>query len=88
MSPKQRDYVSVSEAAAILGVHRQTIRRWLADGILEGEAVGRFKLIPRQEVENLRHWNDFWDLISELYDTMAGEETRYELVTRRGKNVH
>lgn len=43
-------YFTVAQAAEELGVTRKTISRWLADGKLSAEKVGREKLIPRVDV--------------------------------------
>ena len=44
------EYATAAEAAAILGVERQTIARWVKDGKLAGEKVGREVLIPRTQL--------------------------------------
>ena len=49
-----RILVSVDEAAKFCGVHRQTIRRRIADGSLTGYRVGpRYIRVDQAEVEEL-----------------------------------
>jgi excisionase family DNA binding protein len=38
-TPLPTDWLSVSEAAAVMGVSDTTVRNWLRDGILEGRAI-------------------------------------------------
>jgi|GEM_PF-4340502 len=45
-------YLTISQAAENLKVTRQTVSRWIAEGKLSAEKVGREKLIPRQDVES------------------------------------
>ena len=48
-------YVTVSEAAATLGLSRQGIQRRIARGDLRAERLGpKFWVIPRDEVERWR----------------------------------
>jgi excisionase family DNA binding protein len=49
---KQRtaDFISVSEAAAILGVTDRQIRNLIADGILPAQQVGRAYVIRRADL--------------------------------------
>lgn len=58
-TPKPRppkEALSVQDAAAILGVHEDTIRRWIADGFLAATRCGRRLIrIPRSEIARLRH---------------------------------
>jgi excisionase family DNA binding protein len=47
-----RDFLTVAEAAAILGVPGRTIAYRLQQGFMQGEQVNpRLWLIPREEVE-------------------------------------
>jgi excisionase family DNA binding protein len=41
-------YFTISEAATMAGVTRQTISRWVATGQIRAEKVGRNTLIPRR----------------------------------------
>jgi len=43
-------YFTVSEAAKITGVTRQTMSRWIADGKISAEKVGREVLIEKDEL--------------------------------------
>ncbi len=47
-------YYTVSPAAEVLGVTRQTISRWLRDGTLNGREVGRKVVIQRTAVIELQ----------------------------------
>jgi len=50
------NYFTISEAARELNVTRQTISRWVANGRLAGEKIGRETLISRKELfEYQRH---------------------------------
>jgi len=44
-------YVSVIEAAEILGVHRHTVKNLLKRGQLKGEVVGNTWIVDRAELE-------------------------------------
>lgn len=46
--------LTTQEAAADLGYHTNYVRRLLRAGVLRGERVGPFWLIPRQEVERVK----------------------------------
>jgi excisionase family DNA binding protein len=48
-------YFTVAQAAKELGVTRKTISRWLADGELSAEKVGREKLIKRHDLNEFRY---------------------------------
>ena len=43
-------YLSVEEAAEILGVHIDTLRRWLREGEIKGEKFGRLWRIRESEL--------------------------------------
>jgi excisionase family DNA binding protein len=47
-------YFTISEAAKELGVTRQTISRWIADGEIRAEKVGRETLIEKVELRQYR----------------------------------
>jgi excisionase family DNA binding protein len=51
--PKERAFVSVSEAAETLCVSRETIRRRLADGQLRGFSLHGVKRVFRSELDRL-----------------------------------
>jgi excisionase family DNA binding protein len=44
-------YCTVSEAAEELGVTRQTVSRWISDGKLVAETIGREKLIDKKQLD-------------------------------------
>ncbi len=44
------EYLSVEEAAKALGVHVETIRRWLRDGTIKGIKFGRLWRIKKTEI--------------------------------------
>lgn len=50
-----KPFVTVEEAAAMIGVHPQTVRRWLRDGQMKGTMISRAAgyRIRRQEVERV-----------------------------------
>ena len=50
-----RDYVyTIREAAEVLSVDRDTVRRWMLAGKLSGESIGGAVLVPRWAVEMLK----------------------------------
>lgn len=44
-------YYTISEAAQELGVTRQTISRWISEGRLVAETIGREKLIDKEQLD-------------------------------------
>lgn len=46
-------YLKVKEVAERLGVHENTVLKWLADGTLHGVRFGRLWRIPDSEVERV-----------------------------------
>lgn len=50
-------YFTVSEVAKEMGVTRQTISRWIAQGKFIAEAVGREKIISEKQVRRMRRLN-------------------------------
>ncbi len=48
------DYVTVSQAASLIGVTRQTISRWVKQSKISGEKIGREVLISRNELDKYR----------------------------------
>lgn len=52
---EERDLITVSEAAAILGISNRAVSKRLENGQMRGERVHpRLWLIPREEVERWR----------------------------------
>lgn len=51
----EREYMTVDETAVRIGVHPQTIRRWLRSGQMLGTLISRTAgyRIPRDEVERV-----------------------------------
>jgi len=47
----ERTWVTVEEAARMIGVHEQTIRRWLRDGRMPGTLLSRRAGYRIQQVE-------------------------------------
>ena len=54
-SRKQRDLMTVGQAAEVLGIHPETLRRWAAGGLLNVYRVGprRDRRFHRSEVIRL-----------------------------------
>jgi excisionase family DNA binding protein len=52
---KSKPFVTVEEAAEIIGVHEQTIRRWLRDEQMKGTMISRAAgyRIRREEVDRV-----------------------------------
>src|SRR5581483_11075504 len=54
MAVERRDYVTVPEGAALLGVSRSTLRRWIEQGRLPARRFGRRRvLIKRHDLARL-----------------------------------
>lgn len=51
MSPIPDGFLTIREACAILGVHHNTLRRWIWRGKLLAYQPGRAYLIPREALE-------------------------------------
>ncbi len=53
--PTEREYMTVDAAAERVGVHPQTVRRWLRSGQMLGTLISRTAgyRIPRDEVERV-----------------------------------
>lgn len=50
-----REYVyTIQEAADVLSVNRETVRRWMLAGKLSGENIGGAVLLPKWAVEMLK----------------------------------
>ena len=47
-------YTTISEAAKEMGVTRQTISRWIKEGKLDGEKIGREILIEKEKLAIIR----------------------------------
>ena len=50
-SSSPRDYLTMDETAARLGVSRSTVKRRVADGTLPAEKIGRLARIPMSAVQ-------------------------------------
>ena len=51
------EYVTEAEAVRILGVSQPTVWRWIKQGSLPAERVGRATLIRRKDLELVRKTN-------------------------------
>ncbi len=63
-------YFTVTQAAKELGVTRKTISRWLVDGKLSAEKVGREKLIPKGDVYSLAFVGDAIRFIPKVWNAL------------------
>jgi putative resolvase len=53
--PDAPEAVSIRRAAALLGVHEDTVRRWVKAGLVEASRIGpKLLRIPRSEIARLR----------------------------------
>ncbi len=50
------EYLTVSQVAKEFGVTRQTVSRWIANGYVDVERIGRVALIPKRDVVVYRNW--------------------------------
>ncbi len=47
-------FYAIGEVAVLLGVHRNTVARWLREGRLEGKRVGNLVLISEGQARRLK----------------------------------
>ena len=59
-------YFSVSQAAKELGVTRQTVHRWIADGKVPAEKIGRETLVQKRKIRQFHERNLFQTLTKGL----------------------
>jgi len=53
MQETQYKLLTVKQAANLLGVSRETVRRWVYRGVLHGVRVGKNHKIPEHELQKL-----------------------------------
>lgn len=47
-------FKTIAQAAELIGVSRQRVQQWLAEGVIQGaEKIGVYWLIPISEIERL-----------------------------------
>lgn len=68
----ERQYLSVKEAAALLGVHHMTIRRYIREGALTRHTLGRLVRLDRAEVLALIRRDEPPEEVHTGGDTPAG----------------
>jgi len=77
MSVKE-EFFTVNESAKVLNVTRQTVYRWIKDGIIKAETIGRETLIEKTEIWRYknRRINDW------LYEAFNNdlERTNYKIL--------
>lgn len=71
MAALKDEYYTLSEAASLAGVTRQTISRWIKHGKLTGEKIGREVLIHKDELYQLKSFEEVF--INHILDIMADE---------------
>jgi excisionase family DNA binding protein len=49
------NYYTISEAALVLGITRQAISRWIKEGKLDAESLGRVKLIEKEKIRKIKY---------------------------------
>jgi len=72
-------YFTILQATNEFHVTRQTISRWLKEGKLHGEKVGRETLISKKEVQQLQQERVHESLVNFLADYLA-RDSEYEKV--------
>lgn len=65
------EYFTVTQAAGKLGVTRQTVYRWIAEGKLPTERIGREVLIKRDEVKRYGQFAD--PTVKKFYEIIVDE---------------
>ena len=60
------DYLTISQVAEKLSFTRQTVHRYIAQGKLKAETVGRTRLISKDQIVEL-----LYEYISEVNDRIA-----------------
>ncbi len=68
-------FVTLSEAAKLTNVTTATISRWITEGKLSVERIGRERVIPRAQVEELQRTRTLTDMVLHL-----AIEAGYDLV--------
>ena len=53
MPETQYKLLTVKEAAHLLGVSRETVRRWIYRGVIHAVRVGRNHKVPERELQKL-----------------------------------
>lgn len=70
-------YITVSEAARLAGVTRQTISRWITEGHLIAEKVGRQALIDKKDFAQYLMRQNTYRMASQIIDGVV-ERIRQE----------
>ncbi|MGD2065437.1 MAG: helix-turn-helix domain-containing protein [Dehalococcoidia bacterium] len=65
-------YITVTEAAEIAGVTRQTISRWIAEGHLIAEKVGRQVFIKKEDFGDYLKKQDAYRMAAQIISGLAG----------------
>jgi excisionase family DNA binding protein len=65
-------YITVSEAADIAGVTRQTISRWIAEGHLIAEKIGRQVVIDKKNFGDYLRRQDAYRMAAQIINGLAG----------------
>jgi excisionase family DNA binding protein len=65
------EYFTVAQAAKKLGVTRQTVYRWIAEGKIPTEIIGREVLIKKDEVERYGQFTN--PIIKKFYEIVIDE---------------
>lgn len=72
MSPLTKD-LRINDVAQLLGVHRNTVRRWLRDGRLKGQTIEDVLVFvrEREEVKRLEDWELIASVVNDLFRRVA-----------------
>jgi excisionase family DNA binding protein len=71
-SADPRIVVTVKEAAALLGVHEETAKRWVKRGEIPSFVLGSRRFVPKQAIK---------DMIVSAYEDAEKAKARRELMT-------
>ena len=71
------NYCTISEAAKELGVTRQTISRWIRQGKLSGEKIGREIIIRKSELRASQTQRISYVAADKILDFLSEEITKY-----------
>ena len=82
------NFLTITQAAEKMRVTRQTISRWIAEGKLSAEKVGREKLIPKHEIITLekQQWAPLiaWKELAALREFLDYEPVGAEVIGMLG----
>ena len=81
------DYLTISEAAGYIGVTRQTISRWVKQGKLKAEKVGREVVIHKKDLLYTQKDENVWQIVSTKIFRPMVDTIREEFDYKKGDKI-